>query len=752
MANFAVNTLNKLDYHGKPRIYFTCHPKDFDKYFSDICNDIFDILDENCAIYYTPDMSEPIEDAEVQLGKMHIFVIPITEALLFDNDPAVNRALFADLAFAKSHGKPILPIAVENIFDETAEAIYSRPENFGNMQRLDRTAVGKNRSYDQLLSQFLEETLLDAKTIQKVQDAFPDSIFLSYRKKDCAYADELMRTIHDIPGFLDVGIWYDEFLPLGEDWRAGIQDAMQKSKHFTLLVTPNILEDVVKDGVPRRNFVMEEECPTARDMQIPMTSAEMVPTDRSKLPEEDNYLPEFIDAKSERFIETMKEVLIAMKHEEKKDDPYHDYLVGLAYFYGIGVEVNKKRGLDNILNSANFGCPEGIRALYSLGYYYLKAEKPKLAGDIFFTAFTCAASTPTDDPDLCTKCQLGLYESDIRSNQPEKVRYAAQELGSVMEELSRGDDKTELMIQCAHLLGMAYMGLEEYDTAYNFFDLTYSLFLDAHPDRKHDVFVLDTMANMATSLSLGTHYEDSLNIKNDLYNLLLEIYGTEENARVASVLGNIAATYENMDEHAKALETNRKALTIKQTIFGPSHPSTLTAQNNMMCNIRSLYEKQEANLLSEGIDLGEAARKLWSEKNKNLFPLDYCATLYNLALLYFGAKRPDMTLSLLEEAYQKIESIHAEALPRGILIQTELGAAYMVNERIAKGVKVVKKAYENAVKLDPQMHKTTIEACRNELQLAYKTQIHLLNKQGASKKAQKASEELKQLLKMDPTR
>jgi hypothetical protein len=75
----------------------------------------------------------------------------------------------------------------------------------------------------------------------------------------------------------------------------------------------------------------------------------------------------------------------------------------------------------------------------------------------------------------------------------------------------------------------------------------------------------------------------------------------------------------------------------------------------------------------------------------------------------------------------------------------------MANERIAKGVKVVKKAYENAVKLDPQMHKTTIEACRNELQLAYKTQIHLLNKQGASKKAQKASEELKQLLKMDPT-
>ncbi len=59
MAFFEVKAKNKVDVDKKPRVYFTCHPEDFDQYFNKICEDIFQTHD--CAIYYTSDMSEMID-------------------------------------------------------------------------------------------------------------------------------------------------------------------------------------------------------------------------------------------------------------------------------------------------------------------------------------------------------------------------------------------------------------------------------------------------------------------------------------------------------------------------------------------------------------------------------------------------------------------------------------------------------------------------------------------------------------------
>ena len=41
--------------------------------------------------------------------------------------------------------------------------------------------------------------------------AFDAYIFLSYRKKDRRYANELMRLIHNNPECRDIAIWFDEF-------------------------------------------------------------------------------------------------------------------------------------------------------------------------------------------------------------------------------------------------------------------------------------------------------------------------------------------------------------------------------------------------------------------------------------------------------------------------------------------------------------------------------------------------------------
>ena len=105
MPKMLYKTWEGADPKGKPRVYFTCHPEDFPRYFEKIVKDIFKTHD--CAIYYTEDMTEAFDAAhlETDLGQMNLFVVPVTWRLL--SQP--NRAMDADLAYAKQENIPILP-------------------------------------------------------------------------------------------------------------------------------------------------------------------------------------------------------------------------------------------------------------------------------------------------------------------------------------------------------------------------------------------------------------------------------------------------------------------------------------------------------------------------------------------------------------------------------------------------------------------------------------------------------------------
>lgn len=69
---------------GKPRVFFTCHPVDFERSFEKICADIFALQD--CAIFYTPDMEYriPQEDMELDIAAMNLVVIPVSLRLLLE--------------------------------------------------------------------------------------------------------------------------------------------------------------------------------------------------------------------------------------------------------------------------------------------------------------------------------------------------------------------------------------------------------------------------------------------------------------------------------------------------------------------------------------------------------------------------------------------------------------------------------------------------------------------------------------------
>ncbi|MBR6825568.1 MAG: hypothetical protein IKM59_03370, partial [Oscillospiraceae bacterium] len=216
MANFMVETKNRVNIGKKPRVYFTCHPEDFETCFPKICKDLFRTHD--CAVYYTEDMTEklPEADRETDLGRSNLFVVPVTLKLL----TTPNRAMDEDLPYAKEAHIPILPI----IMEPGLESIYSRKDKFHERQYLksygsDPTEI----SYEEKLKKYLDSVLIGDELASRIRAAFDAYIFLSYRKKDRKQANDLMRLIHSNPACRDIAIWFDEFLTPGESFRENIE-------------------------------------------------------------------------------------------------------------------------------------------------------------------------------------------------------------------------------------------------------------------------------------------------------------------------------------------------------------------------------------------------------------------------------------------------------------------------------------------------------------------------------------------------
>ena len=327
MANMLFKTKGNANPKGKARVYFTCHPDDFNLYFDQVCEYIFKSHD--CAIYYTEDMSAQFDEADkaTDLESNNLFVVPVTFKLLSTETRAMD-----DVRFAMDKHIPVLPLMMENGLDSS----YSHPDKFGELQYLapftnDDTAV----SFEEKLKKYLESVLVSDKMAKRVRAAFDAYIFLSYRKKDRKYANQLMRIIHSKPECRDIAIWYDEFLTPGESFRENIDKILADSKLFTLLVTPNLLED--------HNFVMDNEYPAAIKSGISIIPAEMEDTDHNTLAEKYENLPEIANPyDDEAFRNRLVDTLSSLAIKSNDTDPEHNFLIGLAYLDGIDVEVTAK--------------------------------------------------------------------------------------------------------------------------------------------------------------------------------------------------------------------------------------------------------------------------------------------------------------------------------------------------------------------------------------------------------------------------
>ena len=639
---------------GKRKVYFTCHPKDFDLYFDKVCDDIFKTQD--CAIYYTPDMTAPLPEQylDSDIGQMSLFVMPVTFRLLTEN----SRAMDFDFAFATSekHLIPVLPIVMETNTDENIKTFFDEKykARFGERQYLspymrDITAI----SYEEKLKKYLSSILLDDDTVERVRKAFDAYIFLSYRKKDRNHANELMGLIHKNPLYRDVAIWYDEFLTPGESFEENIKKALDKSELFALLVTPNLINE--------ENYVQTTEYPYAHNKAKKVVlPAEMVKTDREELKKQYPGIPDCVNAHTDELDSGIIDGLHSIALRANEDNPEHCYLIGLAYLDGIDVEVNKEYALELITAAAELENPEAMEKLF-----FMFGDGDKIKVDY------------------------------------NRALHWAQKLYNYYLKIE--GETGGYLLRWLNNLACSYSDLGNYQKALELnqkcYELRCKVLGEEHPD------TLCSLNNLACSYRGLGNYRKALELNKKCYELRCKVLG-EEHPDTISSLNNLSGTYSDLGDYQKALELKEKCHELSCKVLGDEHPDTISSLNNLACSYRDIGDYQKALELKEKCH--ELRCKVLGEEHP-----DTINSLNNLACSYSDLGNYQKALELFEKCYDLRCKVLGDEHPDTISSLNNLSGTYRDLGDYQKALELFEKCYDLSCKVLGEEHTDTISSLNN---------------------------------------
>lgn len=356
MDNLGYITPGNASPDKKQKVYFCAHPGDYNL-LPEIAADIHRF--HNCAIWFDrdPEATYASDELDTLLSQMQLFVMPVTTNLL----TKPNRAMQHELSIAQRENIPVLPLMQESGLDEI---FY---EKLGALQYLDKNNHDVTSiSYEEKLKKFLEAVLVGDDETKHIHDEFSAHLFLSYRKKDRAHAQKLMRMIHDIDFCRDVAIWYDEYLTPSENYNDNIIEALKESDLFVLAVTPNLLE--------ANNYVMTCEYPNACSIGKPLLPVELLKTNREALRKQYEMLPRCVNHQNRAALKKALKEHLPSLGKSQDESPVHLFYIGLAYLNGIDVERNYERGFSMIYSAAKEGYAPAIARLVSI---YLDGKSDK---------------------------------------------------------------------------------------------------------------------------------------------------------------------------------------------------------------------------------------------------------------------------------------------------------------------------------------------------------------------------------------
>ena len=694
---------NERSPFGKPRIFFTCHPDDFcftfpgdrTPCFEKICNDIFNEVDFDCAVFYALDREIPFEEGEIEnaLGSMDIFVIAVSTRLLFSPDSAPQ--VYQVLKYARESKKYIIPILMEIPTSSLLEK-YSDPEFFGNLQYIDPHDTGKNTPYIQLLSASLSEHTVSADKIEIIRSAFTSSVFLSYRKVDRKYAENLMRFIHDDLGSFDVAVWYDEFLPIGENWRSNISRAMddvkQKSNLFLLLVTPNVLEAV--DG--KDNFVTREECPEAKEKGMKILPVEILPTDYLMLKSKINYIPPFVRPESDEFNNELK---LAAYHEPIKEKTFSfDTLcnIGLAYYFGINAERNIETGIRLLNISAAGGYKEAMEHLYKIAYICYENGDCSLAEEICIKLNGYFSDAYGEYSDEAIRTQMLLIKIGLAFGDLDKIRATVAVAEKILDRLP---SESELGITLYIQVASGYNTLGMTDEAVKNLKLAEARLDEMKIEGEGGSFYRNKIKLTLSDIYFKEgEYEKSLEIRDQLLTEFKKSY-RDDYRDVILIRDLIARVYDKIGQSEKALGMHREILKIKREskYFGPESLSTLLTMADIIVNL------EKDGCYEEALSLADEGARIGKSRYPELAPVELLFETKAYGIFLHIVKKDDSYKERMFEHMDKVYALRKKVRKSDtnetLVDDRMLAVVYHQSGNLTRALEVFEKTYEAALRL-----------------------------------------------------
>lgn len=324
MGNLKYKTYQDKVPYDLIRVLFCASEEDFNFYFRALSDRILE-TNKDIALYYTDDY-ESLESEDILT--MNLVIVPVTRDFL---KPDCKARLFI-MNPALDNNIPIIPFegeaGIELLFNQLVGDLHL-------LKCPDDDICGHRFLSD--LNNEINEKLTVINELDYIKAEFKSFFFVSYRKADVDSLKEVIDNLYQIDFLKDVAIWFDGFLVSGENFNEVINENLLKSRLMILVVTPN-----VSIG---ENYVKTIEYPTALNNDIPILPILAKPIDFETFSE--NY-----PAISSKLVENNPKALRAALLEYLGDDLLiddtfydHNYLIGLAYLYGIYVPKDASKAV-----------------------------------------------------------------------------------------------------------------------------------------------------------------------------------------------------------------------------------------------------------------------------------------------------------------------------------------------------------------------------------------------------------------------
>ena len=701
MTIFKYKTRGQSPVQGKAKVYFCCHPQDFELYFDEIAEDI--LSKKNCSIWYsTYQIAKVDEEYFDGLRQMQMFVMPITNKLLC----APNFAIETDFEFAVKNNIPILPILLEKDLDRIFQ------EKCGDIQYVDKYTDDQTAlDYGTKLEKFLSRILLDDDMSERVRNSFSGYVFLSYRKKDRKYAQELMRIIHKNHLYRDVAIWYDEFLELGENFNFGIESALRKSKLFILAVTPNLLED--------GNYVMREEYPYAVRSNKTVLPIEMVSTSREVLEEKYKDIPSCVIPNNKDF-ETILNSYSSDFDASENETSEHQYLMGLAYLKGIDVEIDHSRAFSLIEAAAKAGNEEAMKMLvhmYQKGDGIERDYEKAIAWLEEVSESAWSKFEESKDEDTTIDCLLSWLEiSDAwgafgdYERAFDLTRCAHEVLETMIEDSLKG---AYLYTITAMRLASLSMGIGDYDKSEEYYKAILEVdrkwfedFFDNEADLKFNLYLIEATLKYCRVLIHQDKTEQATKYSDGIHGTLQALIATVKKSSTENnwikccslFVSNCLLQGDLLVKHfhyEDAISVFSEALDVSADLYLSTRTDEyLRLQSKLNLRIADVFlKKQNAEAALQAVESAKDIAAVLSEKTR---AYDDCYTLAQIYIQIGEICKIKKTYAESLKAFQKardlIEQLSKHRENRTLdqtlaKVYRLLGDAYLLEERYDESLK-----------------------------------------------------------------